>query len=64
MHFLLITENEFIHEMKCNRMTSFMEFMISNRLVSMSTFRYSYSLMRVLVKACFKSSVMHVLAFW
>ena len=27
MHFLLILENEFIHEIKCDRITSFMEFM-------------------------------------
>ena len=27
MHFLLISENEFTHEMKCNRITSFKEFM-------------------------------------
>ena len=29
MHSLLISENEFLHEIKCNGMTSFMEFMIS-----------------------------------
>ena len=29
MHFLLIPENEFFHEIKCNGMTSFMEFMMS-----------------------------------
>ena len=29
MHFLLISENEFFHEIKCNGMTSFMEFMTS-----------------------------------
>ena len=29
MHFLLISENEFTHEIKCNGMTSFMKFMIS-----------------------------------
>ena len=28
MHFQLIPENEFIHEIKCNGMTSFMEFMM------------------------------------
>ena len=28
MHFLLISENAFCYEMKCNGMTSFMEFMI------------------------------------
>ena len=28
MHFLLISENAFCHEMKCNGMTSFMEFMV------------------------------------
>ena len=28
MHFLLISENAFCYEMKCNRMTSFMEFVI------------------------------------
>ena len=27
MHFLLLSENEFFHETKCNGMTSFMEFM-------------------------------------
>ena len=27
MHFLLISENEFTHEITCNGMTSFMEFM-------------------------------------
>ena len=27
MHFLLISENEFFHQIKCNRMTNFMEFM-------------------------------------
>ena len=27
MHFLLISENEFTHEIKCNGITSFMEFM-------------------------------------
>ena len=26
-YFLLISENEFFHEMKCNGMTSFMDFM-------------------------------------
>ena len=26
-HFLLISENEIFHEIKCNGMTSFMEFM-------------------------------------
>ena len=30
MHFLLISENEFTHEIKCNGMTSFMKFMISH----------------------------------
>ena len=29
MHFLLISENEFFHEIKCNGITNFMEFMIS-----------------------------------
>ena len=28
MHFLLISGNEFIHEIKCNGMTIFIEFMI------------------------------------
>ena len=28
MPFLLISEDEFIHEIKCNRMKSFMDFMI------------------------------------
>ena len=27
IHYLLISENEFAHEIKCNGMTSFMEFM-------------------------------------
>ena len=27
MHFLLISQNEFFHEIKCNGITSFMEFM-------------------------------------
>ena len=27
MHFLLVSGNELTHEMKCNGMTSFMEFM-------------------------------------
>ena len=31
IHFLLISEKEFFHEIKCNGMTSFMEFM--NRLL-------------------------------
>ena len=29
MHFLLISENEFNHEIKSNGMTSFMDFMLS-----------------------------------
>ena len=28
IHFLLISENEFFHEIKCNGMTSFLEFMM------------------------------------
>ena len=27
MHFVLMPENEFFNEIKCNRITSFMEFM-------------------------------------
>ena len=30
MHFLVIPENEFFHEIMCNGMTSFMEFMRSS----------------------------------
>ena len=44
MHFLLISENEFFHEIKCNRMTSFMKFMfavMNNALSSIKTFMTS-----------------------
>ena len=41
MHFLLISENEFFHEINCNRISSLMEFMTSARLYSVLDPNYS-----------------------
>ena len=43
MHFLLKSENEFFHEMKCNRMTSFMEFIITVEYADQKLVRFCHS---------------------
>ena len=43
MHFLLISQNEFTHEIRCNGMTSFMEFIGDLYKISGSPSRYNKS---------------------
>ena len=68
-HFLLISENEFYHEIKCNGITSFMEFMIEAFLICRCTFVYSIEKRQThqkkwLPRPC-QSSIMHsAMSFW